>query len=806
MSLSIKEARLLPLRLQAALRSALTTPSREAGLLAARSRNLPIMLGSVGVSFSTIPSFHSLILFSALPSFSMDIVLSRHLTPLIRLSLLLLATGLLGLPGGQVLAADNAPTGTVELGIGGKLKVGSWTPVSVKLSEPLPQRADVVAITTDFENNRLETPLVAKSPTELAGLVQVGRLEGRVTVNLRQEGKDSVIQELLVAPEGTASPASYRQSTEFWGVLGSSARFEDAANEWTERIRRSRGQSAPARAIAMKLDWSLLPDAVEAWDSLDVLVIGGDAYTLPPEKNETLRRWVERGGRVLFLLGSETEAYRKSLVAGWSPIFVEGSVAVTSLDMVAKRVDNGALLRLGLRRSIPAALLPGEPEGTLPGAVVFAKPYGFGFVSAFAFDFEQPPLSTWQSQTELLRKLTMPAVSGPRANQNSDLTSTGITDLASQMASGLDRFEGVSRTSFRGVMLWTALWMFVLFPLDYLVVHKVLKRPHLTWLTLPFLIAGATLLASRSATASNAAPLTINQIDLVDFTPADSIVRVQSWMSFYSGETARYDLKATSAIAGDASLAWNAKPEEGLRGLYRQGGLNFGSPAFRTSADHTRIEELPVRLWSSYSLSAEASRELKGQAPLFQSSLSESDAGRLQGEIRHHLPGPLQNWMILYKNFLYYPAPARGELTIGEWKADQDWRPAFDGKSLLVKVYLQGGRQILTKGQGNDAKMDQVRTEVMPYDSVEFDPGRLLPMLSFHDLAGGPGYTGLSNAPLGKLDLSRTLDSKTYKGTDCAVVMGRLEIPAMSYEINGQVVQPASCWTFVRSVLPVKAP
>jgi hypothetical protein len=738
-------------------------------------------------------------------SISMDIVPSR-LAPTLRLLLVLIGTAVLGAPGNGNLQAAEAPLATVELGIGGKLKVGSWTPIHVELRDPLPQDAEIVVTTSDFENNRLKTPLVAKSPTQLTGLVQVGGLEGRVAVVLRQPGKESVLEELRVTPEGMAAPASYRQSTEFWGVLGSSARFEESATQWTASLPTTRGQIPPARAAAITLEWSGLPEAVEGWDSLDVLVIGADAYQIPPEKNETLRRWVERGGRLLLLLGSATGAYQKSPLAEWSPIAVEKTVGVTSLEMVKQRVSGSAPLRLGLRRSIPAAHLPGAPEGTLPGAAVYSKPYGAGFVSAFAFDFEQPPLSTWESQPELLRQLTMPLASAQgRANRESDLSSTGITDLASQMASGLDRFQGVNRASFRGVMLWTAFWMAVLFPLDYLIVQKVLKRPHLTWITLPFLIAIATLLASRSAVASNTAPLTVNQIDLVDFTPADAGVRVQSWMTFYSPETARYDLSATSPLAGEARLAWNAKPEEGLRGLYRQGGMNFGSAEFRTTADHTKIEELPVRMWSSYSLLAESNRERKGQPPLFESSLTESDAGRLQGSVTHQLPGPLRDWVIVYKNFLYHPVPARGELTVGEWKPGQAWRPGFDGQSTIARVYLQGHRMTLMKGQGKDSKFDQPHLEVTPYDASEFDPGRLMPMLSFHDAAQGAAYTGLANTSLAKLDLSRTVDPKN-KGIDCAVVMGRLEAPAMSYVINGERAEAASSWTFVRSVLPVKGP
>ncbi|QDT54890.1 hypothetical protein Pan44_29290 [Caulifigura coniformis] len=702
-------------------------------------------------------------------------------------------------------AAEVPPASTIKLGINGKLKVGSWTPIQVELPAPAEEGAQVVAVTTDFENNLLETPLVAASPTHWSGLVQVGRLEGPVRVILRNKGSESAVGEVQVTPEGEASPASFRQDTEFWGVLGSTARFADAANEWTASLRANRGRTVPSAAVAMTLTWDDLPEQIEAWDALDVLVVSGDAFAAPASKSETLRRWVERGGRALFLLGSSTDRYTQSAMGSWSPIVAAATVNVVSLDMIKARVRRSAPLLLGLRRSVPAAHLPGTPEGTLPGPAVLSKPYGFGLVTAFAFDFEQPPLSTWESQTSLLQQLTLSSMAGSgRGARDSELASTGVTDLASQMASGLDHFDDVRRASFRGVMAWTALWVLILFPLDYLVVHKVLKRPHLTWLTLPLLIAAATLIAARSARAANTAPLTLNQIDLIDFTPARSTARVRSWMTFYSGETTRYDVAATSPVAGPAGLAWSAKPEEGLRGLYRQGGINFGAPSFETTADHTRLEELPVRLWSSYSVAAEANRDLGGQPPMFESVLSESEAGRLRGEIRHHLSGPLNDWIVLYKNFLYHPVPARGELAVGEWASGGSWRPDFDGQSTLVKGYLQGARQFLAPGKGKDLKMKEVQLEVATYDASEFDPNRLIRFLSFHQAAGGSAYTGLANAPLAKLDLSRMLDIGPDKGIDCAVVIGRLETPAMNYEINGAAVKPAGSWTFVRGILPVQ--
>jgi hypothetical protein len=50
------------------------------------------------------------------------------------------------------------------------------------------------------------------------------------------------------------------------------------------------------------------------------------------------------------------------------------------------------------------------------------------------------------------------------------------------------------------------------------------------------------------------------------------------------------------------------------------------------------------------------------------------------------------------------------------------------------------------------------------------------------------------------------LDTAAYKGIDSAIVIGRIDTPAMNYEINGSAATPASSWTFVRGVLPVEAP
>ncbi len=723
-----------------------------------------------------------------------------HRPTVLRLSAGLLALAALFAPV-HVQAQAPQPAAKVQLGIGGKLKVGNWTPVAVELAQPAGDQTSIVVVTTDYENNQVENLLTLESPTRAVGLVQPGRLDGRVTIVARTSAGDRTLGEIDLLPDGNANATSYRQNTEFWGVLGSSGQFAEAAALWTDSVREP-GQTSLSAAVAFPLDWNSLPDRVEAWDSLDVIVVGGEALNAPPAKSELLRQWVERGGRLLLVLGSATPNYEQSPMARWSPIAVSGTVNATSLEMLNDRVRQSSKLTIGRgarRRSVAAARLQGPPDRSLPGPAVLSKPYGFGLMTAFAFDFEQPPLSTWESHPKLIQGLMMPSRSAMvRTTRDSDVRSTGITDLASQLASGLDQFQQVDRLSFRGVMVWTVLWMAVLFPLDYLLVHRLLKRPQLTWLTLPLLITAATLIAARSARAGNSIPLTLNQVDLLDYSAGDASTRVRSWMAFYSPETTRYDVKANSTLAGQARLAWNAKPEEGLRGLYRQGGINFGSPSFQASADHCELKNLPVRMWSSYSLTAEANIQQK-ESPLFDSSLTESDAGRLEGSIRHHFGESLRDWIVVYKNFVYHPVLKRGELQLGTWPADSPWRPGIDGQATLVKSYLQGRRDYIIKvPAAQAAAKDQVTGEITEYDPLEFDPQRLLRMLTFHEAADGAAYTGLSNSPLAKLDLSRTLGT-----VDCAIVVARVEGQQMSYELNGREVKPATTWTFLRAVLPV---
>jgi hypothetical protein len=84
------------------------------------------------------------------------------------------------------------------------------------------------------------------------------------------------------------------------------------------------------------------------------------------------------------------------------------------------------------------------------------------------------------------------------------------------------------------------------------------------------------------------------------------------------------------------------------------------------------------------------------------------------------------------------------------------------------------------------------------YDPFSDDPDRLARMITFHDAAGGSGYTALRNDPLARWDLSRLLELNR------AVLFGRIDLPAVIYRVDGQEISPRQRTTFVRIVLPVE--
>jgi hypothetical protein len=460
-------------------------------------------------------------------------------------------------------------------------------------------------------------------------------------------------------------------------------------------------------------------------------------------------------------------------------------------------------------------------RGDLP--LIVRVPYGFGRITFVAVDLDRPPLSDWAPAAAVMRKLLgidagQIATASGRSGR---LAQSGITDLASQLASVRREFPQVDRASLWTVMGLLVVYLVLIGPLDYLLVHRLLRKPHLTWVTLPLFVALAAGLAGWTARRTNGDQVRVNRLDLIDIEGQFQSVRARSWLTLYSPGTQRFALAAEparlaggeGASAGDASsgstlalrpdtlLSWSGTPENIFGGMYRSGGLDIGRPAYRFGPHSRSVENLPLAIWATKDLEAQWHNQAR---TLVEADLSLTPAGQLRGRLTHHLPQPIEDWVVAVGRRVYLPSQ-RGEpvsLRPGRaWPADANWE-AVGQRDL--SAWLTGVAVTRVIRQDNrikdNAEYRPSQRRYDPFDLSRIDPAaEILRMITFHRAAGGKTYTGLDNHGFRAEELSETLDLGR------AVLFGRIDLPATEFQVDGKPIDEDATRraAFVRIVLPV---
>ncbi|HUG91813.1 MAG TPA: hypothetical protein VML55_13325, partial [Planctomycetaceae bacterium] len=344
-----------------------------------------------------------------------------------------------------------------------------------------------------------------------------------------------------------------------------------------------------------------------------------------------------------------------------------------------------------------------------------------------------------------------------------------------------------------------------------------LKRPHLTWVTLPLLVAAAAVLAGWTARRTNGDTVQVNRLDLIDIDGQFQSVRARSWLTLYTPATRRYAMEARPAVLrppgsgnpGDpaaaaraALVSWSGTPESVFGGMYRSGGLEVGRPPYEFGTGAGSIRNLPLSIWATKDLEAQWHN---ASAALVESDLALTPGGQLRGRITQHLTVPIEDWIIAIGRRVYIPG-RRGDVVSlrpgTAWPGDANWEAvpyrelgAYLTGTAVTRVIRQD-RNVLPKNE--DYRPSQRKYD--PFDVSHGDPvEEILRMITFHRAAGGKAYTGLDNHGFRGEELSEMLDLGR------AVLFGRVDLAATEFEINGEPAddRAARRSAFVRIVLPV---
>lgn len=699
-------------------------------------------------------------------------------------------------------SADENASPRWSFGWDGTLIVGRWMSATVELTVTEAGRyaVEVAALDAVGHTARFASPEVelAPGPHRITGLFQLGRLEGDFTARVLKA--DQPVSVRSVRPGIDADvPVVMKLSDRLFVAIGTPRGMEALAHHDAE------GQ--PARVVtSVHRDGKGLPAHVLGYDGVHAVVIAGDVR-LGETESAALLEWVRNGGRLIVSVPKD--------VAGWhsNPLRAQLPINVTSEPFIVRELGSLEVFAgRNVRIPAPGRLAVARMEvrdglvlaGTREEPLMASAPFGLGEVTVLALDLSQAPLANWGGLNDFMARLlnvSNSAANSPerRSQQVGQLTTTGISDLASQLVAVQDHFAGIRRASPWLAMGWLLVYIVIVGPLDYFLVHYVLRRPGWTWVSVLLSALGFGWVAAQTAQSASPATPMLKQLDVCDVDVAQQRIRHRSWTTHYAPQSGRVDWEFVPLVtaAGSASVPWLkpfAAPETSFGGMYRAPGSEWGRTDYRIQPAAGSAHDSPALERSTQQWLA---TWVESNVQVLESDLRADGLGRLTGTMTHHFPGPIHDWMLAFGNRVYRLQNDRDDAQSLEWKPEKQLSledPQMYQREL--RGFLTGS---VTRLERKDERLaGNVRQEQTRYNPLERDPLAVWQAITFHTQAGAGSYTTLANDLLHTDDLSRQLELGR------AVVLGRVVAPSrIAIQRTGQIVTADELTVVVRLVIPV---
>ena len=710
----------------------------------------------------------------------------------------------------------------IEIGFHGKYKLGYWTYVHVTLSGDSEPNAWLEVTVLDGDG----VPCTCRASSDggfiedlsCEVLVKPGRHDTPFIVTWRT--KDRILAtRTFRAPD---VPAPLPSSQQLYLTLFAND------DELAKLIPQPREEALRAQVVAMvpgkeadtenAIMLASLPAYPAAYEGVDGILFNftrKDAYFVSLSfRTAAIFLWARQGGKLVVCANQCAE---QGLALGYMPRIGKLSEPVTlrkatSLEHYAdipNREDLGdSFGSKNLDVPVPRLTdVTGKIEcydGVRPTdlPLVIRQPFGFGELVFVALDWDAPPIAGWSGRGYLFDKLFRRSVNP--AEKSSDFAGglaaqAGYDDLSGQLRAALDQFPGVTPIPFWSIALLMVVYLAIIGPLDYYVVHRVFQRMQVAWLTFPLSILLFCGLAFWLAHADKGTVVRVRQVDLVDADLDEGMgvwkdsprERGTSWFQIFSPRSDVFNLSLqTMTPQRERGLAWLGLPGSALGGMNVSSGESLeaapsqgyalGPPGPMQEPEMPpkagSIARFPIPVASSRALVAHYKGDVSN-APTIE--LRRIGEGQLVGSIAINGSTPLDDCVLFYEHSAY----KLGRLEPAKPFTLDDRREPASIESYLNRRILQGDKIVAT-----------------PYDPFDTDPRRILDMMMFYEAAGGRNYTHLLNRYQSELDLSEQLDLGR------AILVGRTSVPAATLLRDGQpLAQPDDEHvTFVRYVISVK--
>lgn len=717
--------------------------------------------------------------------------------------------------GATACAALSTPSGiNVEVGIGGVVRSGFWTPVTIQLPEALvaaPSR--LVAIEAeDPDGQWLRSPAVRP---ESAG---DGTWVARLLVKVGRRGSDLRVV-LLTDTQGRAEEKSF--DTAMPAVLSTVISLPDTVDSTQEMLliiggltnaervvrlaaredgTRAKIVSAPAppATTAISLSSGAGPPGL-TYDAIDRAIVCSRAVAAGDREQQLveLDQWVRDGGDLVLLAGmSLPEMISVSpTAAGWLPgqfdrlIPLRQTAALETYARANRPLDRDATdgLKVPIFESDP--LLGGVTEAVVGGAandppLVVRRAHGFGRITWIGIDLDTRTFQNWSGTDSLLLELLDTGRVDLAGGHTAEIRRGGL-DLAGQLRLALDRFPGVATVPFELIALLGLLYVAALYPLDWWLALRLQQYGWLAWLPLPVLVGIFTAMSWGISTSHKQTGWQLRTAGIVDIDQPTGRTRAASYAGVWASDNGDFSLSISPGLSDQLAdprmvVSWFAAPGRSL------GGPDALTPhpslaanGYHYMANMSSLDAMPMAAASSRLFEAGWTGNISTLPVL--STLERTGQGTLRGTLQSQFSTTLKDCVLIHGGWLY----EIGELTSGDRFDTADGRGPRSLGATLTRQKVVGDQRVASRWNTDTQDID-----------------RILEIAGLFAAAGGLDYTGLEAGRLSRLDLSHLLP------LDRAILIGRGP-PATAWNIDRESPGQASpnateaSTTLWRIVLPV---
>lgn len=747
-----------------------------------------------------------------------------------------------------------------DVGIGGHVRPGQWTPMRVAIENPT---ADDVEVTLTWPVRDADgdiakarrTAVINAQRTEQMWLYAPLPLSSRPDAiwTLRATTGDGLDQG--TPPVAVAEPLSVRVEPARWTPPGKGliAVMSDRTLGLGDYTR----QSTQHEALTLIQDLSLadLPDRAHGLAMLDAIVWTGDTGGDPadpavsPAVLSALRQYVSNGGHLIVVLPRIGQTWTQSPLADLLPVPPEavrrvtaepprlGAVQLPGVEAVSMHVFDVA------NEASNAAVLLRDKQDR---PVIVAARRGLGSVTLVGLDLTDPVFRGELTSGDRRIWNTIFGWSAPVYSANREARETGESgggDPAMRPTREFDArplldFVG-SRVAMRGTVATLSL-VAVLLLLLYVAaaaasffVARKRGTPHLAWSLFAVVVAGFSALAWGGAWVARPNVLRAQHVSVLDIAvPKGGVTNqasVRSWVSLFLPGFGAAEVALPEQDAG--TIAALGVAVEGFNAGF------LDAQTYAVEAAEPKSLDLPVRATTrrlsvatttSNTRAIDADRTSTGDAAQLGPAAFIADeppthdllAGTLNARLRHALPGPLRDVTVVYAPGETFRAGRREVQTPWVWRPNVDagtgerspWGPgevlAIDGRPpdavplVTVPPRYDEDREIKDEGFLG-VLLDQQGGTTEQLLANDAAVTRRLTLLSFFDAVPPAKFTKLDWPPPITLQrrLGRELDLTDLLSAPRLIVIGHLLDSPLPVEltVDGDV-PPADGWTTVRLI------